>query len=63
MRHHQFEIYTNTDDEIVIRQSRFGFDEDDIVVLNPDQIEAFINCLKATANSLKRDASRREEEG
>ncbi len=56
-RAEQFAVSTN-DDEIVISQERFGDDEDDIVVVTPEQTDLLIQwILEARAELVaKRDA-------
>jgi hypothetical protein len=56
-RAEQFAVSTNND-EIVISQERFGDDEDDIVVVTPEQIDLLIQwILEARAELVaKRDA-------
>ena len=56
-RAEQFAVSTN-DDEIVISQERFGDDEDDIVVVTPEQIDLLIQWIQEARAELvaKRDA-------
>jgi len=56
-RAEQFAVSTNKD-EIVISQERFGDDEDDIVVVTPEQIDLLIQWIQEARAELvsKRDA-------
>lgn len=53
MKHYGYEIYENTEGEIVIKQDRCSTCDDDIfILLTLEQVEDFIHAISAAVESL-----------